>query len=448
MFRTFSSRAAHVIRRHSTRKNAVLLCVFLSLLGLSAGAAPLTEGDKLEGKNSFAQLRAYLPVIRRKALLDNERQYVADLERWYRIYERYQESGLVNQIQLNQVEEAILQGRIRILRRETDYRDSLDEYTHRFTVVVERRQQMEDAMISLLANLFRCYEKLSRDSEKVTYKLLQQSRVEDAQKLRAALVKNLTTSALVKDTALPTRFGKGWGEWEKLDSIEKALKKIRKIQEDRDELHQRETKLAAEGKELPQVDQQRLEETYFATCLGHLELELRDYEKQRWKDAQNGPERTMLQNESFRRIVRYSLAVIEHAYRERLAHLSRSWPALTAMRLKDVDLLSCDADKAEQTVTALLKTPDTQLAGKKKVQQLRTLAESYRIQQELFALAFLRREHIRDDQYLPKIPPNLPKAPPADPAGLVPPIPLIAPPTIDCTFRDFLTVRRPDRAGG
>jgi hypothetical protein len=67
------------------------------------------------------------------------------------------------------------------------------------------------------------------------------------------------------------------------------------------------------------------------------------------------------------------------------------------------------------------------LAGKKKVRQLRMLAKSYQIQPRLFALAFLRREIIRDAQYMP--PPSAPL--PLPPAGQILSISLTPPSTMD-----------------
>lgn len=45
-------------------------------------------------------------------------------------------------------------------------------------------------------------------------------------------------------------------------------------------------------------------------------------------------------------------------------------------------------------MVSLLKAPDAQLEGKKKLRHIRALAKSYRIQQQLFQMAFQRRETI------------------------------------------------------
>jgi hypothetical protein len=97
----------------------------------------------------------------------------------------------------------------------------------------------------------------------------------------------------------------------------------------------------------------------------------------------------------------------DHAYIERLHHLEQSWPALAPVKIKDVDLLACKRDKAEETVTSLLKTPDAQREGRKRIRHLRTQAESYPIQQRLFQLVFL----LREDKA------KWPSAPPPDHAG-------------------------------
>ncbi len=75
--------------------------------------------------------------------------------------------------------------------------------------------------------------------------------------------------------------------------------------------------------------------------------------------------------------------------------LHQSWPALAALKLKDVDLLACGRDEAERTVASSLKTAEAQLAGKKKIRRLRNLAESYRtVLPRLFELTFMQREQV------------------------------------------------------
>ncbi len=56
--------------------------------------------------------RAYLPTIRLKALLDCERQAVADLETRFRTYDLWMDAGLVSLAQRDQIIQELLDGRI------------------------------------------------------------------------------------------------------------------------------------------------------------------------------------------------------------------------------------------------------------------------------------------------------------------------------------------------
>jgi hypothetical protein len=76
-----------------------------------------------------------------------------------------------------------------------------------------------------------------------------------------------------------------------------------------------------------------------------------------------------MRREMFHGMSRLVRTLLSYASVERLHALVQSWPELTPVKVKDVDLLACKPDKAEETLAALLKTPDTQRAGKKKVRQ-------------------------------------------------------------------------------
>jgi len=392
MRRTFS-RQANRIRRRAAQASRILLCTLLLLAGVSTTAAAPPEA-----KADAKQLRAYLPTIRLKAMFANEHDYAAELEDILKLYVIYLEGGLVNQDQKGEVEEQLLQARIRVLQRDRDYHDSLDKFMSRFKVTAERRQQMEAATISPPAKLFRRYENLCSHQEEVWYEAAKLGHVEDAAKLRPALIKLLTTSSLVKKTVFRERFLQRWGEWGKAKGIGKRLTQIKK---DRTQLRDRQGELSIRHQDLSSMDRQRLEDLEFDIDLGNLELNLRNYERRLWDAVDEQIQRVRCQDEFFRQVVRSFIAISDHASIERLNRLRRSWPGLSPVRLKDVDLLTCDREKAEQMVASILTTPDAQLPGKRKLRQLRALAEGYPIQQRLFDLAFLRREQIKFAQAWP-----------------------------------------------
>lgn len=63
----------------------LLLLALLLLVSNRADAAPPADKEKVDNKQDLAQFRAYLPAIRAKALRDNERQHVLDLDRYFKL---------------------------------------------------------------------------------------------------------------------------------------------------------------------------------------------------------------------------------------------------------------------------------------------------------------------------------------------------------------------------
>jgi hypothetical protein len=413
----------------------LFLVLLLLLCGSWASAADPPAKEKGDPKETLVLLRAYLPAIRCKALLEDERQSVADFKKLLQLSQAFVEGGFANQIQAQQVEEELLRSRLRLLRRETDYHDSRDQLTQRTQISAERRQEMENAAILPLENLFRRYEKLSSDFEEAVNAASCLGRDEDVAKVRLALIKLLTTSALVKETTLPKRFREQWREWKKIKSIEVVSKKLQETKRRLVDLHRAGGKLE-KGKNEPEFlppprlpggdtdkkngrDQQpeksedstrkdywSEKELYFVSDVGSLEYHLRDYEAKTWKVGNDSPTQLVMRNEQFRRILLSFKAVIGAAYQERVERLGRSWPSLFPARLKEVDLIASEDGTAEETVTRMLKTPDAQLNGKKKLRRVRTLAKSYPLEQRLFVLAYMRRAHIRDSWRIPKPPPD------------------------------------------
>jgi hypothetical protein len=377
-----------------TKWGSRVLAVALMLLGGNlANTAPPPDQEKSDAKGSPASLRAYLPTIRLKALLDNERQSVADLQQWLRKYAVWLEGGAVNLMQKGQIEEEYQRSRLRALRLDADYHDSLDEFTSRFRISEEGRKQMENAALSPMTMQLRHFEEFSRDTEAAINKPYEMASAEDVAKIRPALVKILTESALVKNTTFPKRFLKLWDEWKKIEDRRKLMDRITKIREDLFQLRLREAELAGKPQELPEADRKRMETLKFELDVGEFQLGLLIYEKQSWKNIENDAQRLKQMRERFFGLTRIFQTLLEHAYTEQFNRLVQSWPALAPVKIKDVDLLACKPDKAEETVTSLLKTPDAQREGRKKIRRLRTLAESYPIQQRLFRLASSLREN-------------------------------------------------------
>jgi hypothetical protein len=372
------------------------LAVVLMLAGSFASAAEPSAQEKTETKEPPDLFRAYLPTIRLKALLDCECQAVADLETWLKKYDLWMDAGLVSLAQRDQITEEFLNGRIRVLRCENDYRDSLDQFTKRFSLAEERRRQMEDATASPLMKLFQGFDVLARDWEiTVHLEAFKLDLSQEVAKLRPAVVRLLTESALVKNSSLPKRFRTRWREWEKIDDFNKIREQIDKNKEALDKLsdwQRKSTRIPP-----PESDRQRLDDLGLEIELGNLQYYLRLYERQMWKvmkDEMRSMNRKQEICHAIGGVLVYQL--FRRVYMERFTRLSGSWPVLAPVPVKDVDLLASDRDQAERSVASLLKTAEARSAAKRKVRRIRTLAETYPIQQRLFQLALVRRGQLKE----------------------------------------------------
>jgi hypothetical protein len=122
--------------------------------------------------------------------------------------------------------------------------------------------------------------------------------------------------------------------------------------------------------------------------VGRLEQLLRAYENQPWAAAKDEKTRQGARVAHFRRIVSAMEMVLGGILDERVTRARETWPELPPLQLEGIDLVSCDLTKAEQHVAARFKQPEAAAAAKAKMRKAQTLAGVYRLQQELFELAF------------------------------------------------------------
>src|SRR5439155_17264962 len=102
------------------------------VVGPGAGAGIVVPGSGARfsaGVNEFqAPTEGYLSNLLRAAFLDNERKNVKALEEALKLFNGFKEGGDISQLQVDQVETRLLQGRSTVLQREQDYHDSLDRF--------------------------------------------------------------------------------------------------------------------------------------------------------------------------------------------------------------------------------------------------------------------------------------------------------------------------------
>lgn len=370
--------------RHVERTWGAVSFVIVACGTLAVGPTR-ADPPKPEAKPARAAQPDYLPLLLQKAAFQNEREYADTLTRSHQIFEALRESGAVSSLHADQVEQELLQTRVRVVQREVDLRDAIDQFKRRFDLTAEGLRKAEEVALDPLAGHLRRFDDVFRDYDAARTELSKGAPPQDAAKLRPLVRRVLTGSALVKETRLGKQLAAQLDEWEKGKDLDGALRKYR---DERARLLDRRTELRAQEKPIPPADAQRLEEVALQIDLADLERSLRAYEEQ-FGNGNNGGN-VQRRHAAFREVAAAAGGVLHWAVPDRLAQLRRSWPAPAPVRLTGVDVLACDADKAEQVVESLSKNPDGAVAGKARVRKVRALAETYRLQQRLFEISHLR----------------------------------------------------------
>jgi hypothetical protein len=154
-------------------------------------------------------------VLLQKALLGSGREQVDTLERLLKTYEAIRDGGAVSSSQVEELEWELLQARIRVSQRETDYRDSLDQIKLRVSAGSEQLQKIEEAAVFPIARQLHRFEDLLKDDDTLKEALRKLDSPKRPPKLRSALGETFTHAALLRGTGLLTDLPGRWAAWEK-----------------------------------------------------------------------------------------------------------------------------------------------------------------------------------------------------------------------------------------
>jgi hypothetical protein len=338
-----------------------------------------------------ASLRDYLPILLQKALLDSEREQVHPLDDLLKLARALEEGGEFSQTQVDAVERALLDARVRVREREAKYQNAMDQFQLHFRAGPQRLHQLEETSVGPLQQHLREFQKVSADFRAALAWLNPAGAPDRAPKLRADLHAHVAAASLVKGTRFGNQLETDWKAWEKR-SEDGMAKGLAAYHEERRRLLDKQTDLEINGQALPAADRQRLDEVNFQLDLGNFEPALRDYESQPWKDLAKPQLRQRRQQSLFVAVGSTYVTVLTAVRDERLGQLRARWPTLPTVRVEGTDLVAGDPQKAERTLASRLKTPEALTTGKRDLRAVRTLAEMYRLQQRSFALAYLQVE--------------------------------------------------------
>jgi outer membrane protein TolC len=293
-----------------------------------------------------APVSGYLGTLLQFVQIDIDRANIANLQKFIRLFEGFKEGGDVSQLQVDQVEQQLLQGRSSLLTDEQQYLDSMDQFKLQLGLPTDTAVTIDERPMQPLIRQFRRFEQVLAEFDAVGKEAANFADPAQVGKFRSELTRLATTAPLVKGTSFPKKFPARWKVWSDL-SADDLKKRLKDLTEERQKLLDKQIDLEKAGKPFPPADRQRLVELEYDIDLGSFEQSLRAYEGQPWKTENNPARQRQQQILSFRLVVNAFVLVMGEARAERIDQIRELWPKVPALLVDGKDLLEGDLDEAQ-----------------------------------------------------------------------------------------------------
>ena len=355
-----------------TRFNPV---VSLPLVQPAGSGVPSINPQVVPGRSQIfgasglaaAPNQGYLSSLVDKATLVNQYRNINSLRRFLRRFRVYLEGGIVNSVQVGQIEQQLLRSIDNALNQQFTYRANLDQFKLQLGLPMNLRLEIDDGPLDPVFEQTRRYEDITNQFEEVSERALNYARPEEAGELRGRLRRLLTSSSIVRRTRFAQRIGGLLREWETLpatppnvrrgaleEKLEDLTRERNRLRQRRDNLGNIEADPDKEKKDnkpnqpLSDEENRRLDELELQVDLGQYEQALRLYELRTWEKEKGPSDRQITQ---FNRVHQRFLLLLEQAFRERSEQARQRWPELPALCVEGVDLLRDDEDTVLATIT-------------------------------------------------------------------------------------------------
>jgi hypothetical protein len=296
--------------------------------------------------------QGYLSTIGERGQLVNAYKNIANLERYLRLFRVYQEGGIVNAVQVGQIEQQLLRSLESVLSNQAAYRVSLDQLKQQVGLPMSVVIDLDDEPLRPMIDIARRFEDVTRDFEDATNTSLSYGRMADAAQVRARLRRLFQSAGIVRDTRFLEQILRRWSNWEKLAEGTEGKpgpfeRKLEELRAEREKLRQ---KITPKADPLADPDVLRMTELDFEIELARFERSLRIYEREPWKKVVNPLDQVALQNRLFRVVQRSFLNLLEEPFQERLEKIRKSWPDLPPVCVEGVDLMRAPEEQALEVV--------------------------------------------------------------------------------------------------
>lgn len=328
---------------------------------LVGSQVPPGSGARLSPINpSGATPQGYLSTVGEKALLVNQYRNLEALRGYLRRFRRYVTGGIVNEVQVGQVEQTILRSTDNLLSSQASYRISIDQFKQQLGLPMTLDLDLDDVALRPMFDQARRFDDISSDLQRLSETASDFGRAGEEHLLRERLRKLMLTDPALSATGFPARLKERWAEWEKLPNEPKDAmgrtpldRFLGPLIDERDKLLAVRRSLTRTERDLPEAAARRLEVLDFEISLGSLERLLRIYAARPWKEIKKGPKGMELDPEDvrtayFNAAYQHFRSLLEDPFRELRDRARRMWPELPPLCVNGVDLLSGD----DETVLA------------------------------------------------------------------------------------------------
>jgi hypothetical protein len=300
------------------------------------------------GANLTAQAVGYLPTILRAATLENERKNVVALENFLLLFQNLKEGGGVAELQVSQIELALLQSRNNVLDLTRQYLDNVDRFKIQLGIPITVALQLDEIPLRPVRQHMRRFDELYAQFRELELAIGKYDPKTPVTEFRQRAARLLTESSLARGTSFAQQYRKTAEELRGLtdDALARQLADLlerrRKFLDARaDRLLKGQTDTPAQEAELDGLEN-RIDRLRF-------EQALRRYESQPWRgaaaDRQAGEQARL-----FAAAFQAGFLVASQIRNERLEKLRTEWPDLPLLTVDGVNLLTVPYDEATAKV--------------------------------------------------------------------------------------------------
>ncbi|HZU35429.1 MAG TPA: hypothetical protein VFA18_05955, partial [Gemmataceae bacterium] len=263
---------------------------------------------------------------------------ISNLEEFLKRFEALKEGGDYSQLQVDQVEQQLLQGRSKLLTDTQQYETFIDNLHLQLGLPVNLPMELDDKELRPIKEQFQRYNDVFREYEAagVAAARLQNTPV---RALRTELGRQFRASPIVQGTDFQKNFPAHWQQWARLPDAAAIRERLRADAAERRRLLDLEATLSQKNQKLSPADQKTLRDVTFDIDVGTFEQTLRFYESEPWKLAVTNP-LYRRQQIAFVEVIDNFILVLGEARAQRLIRIRQQWPALPPICLDGVDLFT------------------------------------------------------------------------------------------------------------